>query len=80
MQIKNDTLGINDLIERLKIFADKNELCSLVMEASGGYEKNLVNACHENGIPVHVAHANKVRFFAKSKGILAKTDVTIHQN
>ena len=29
---------------------------------------------HEANLPVHVAHANKVRHFAKSKGLLAKTD------
>lgn len=46
----------------------------VVCEATGGYEKKIVNACHQANIPVHLAHANKVRYFAKSKGLLAKTD------
>lgn len=71
---ENNEDGIKKFIERLKELNGKNELSSVVLEASGGYEKNLVNMCHKNDLPVHVAHANKVRAFAKSKGILAKTD------
>jgi len=47
-------------------------LCAL--ESTGGYE-HLVSKClTEAGIDVHVAHPNKVVFFARSKGRLAKTD------
>lgn len=45
-----------------------------VCEASGGYEKVLVRALRKRGLGYHVAHANKVRAFARSKGYLAKTD------
>lgn len=74
LQIKNNTLGINDLVRKLKALHQDKKLNCVVLEASGGYEKSLVNKCRESNIPVHVAHANKVRSFAKSKGILAKTD------
>lgn len=74
IQIENNEKGIKKFISRLNKLIEKKELSSVIVEASGGYEKNLVNACHENSIPIHVAHANKVRAFAKAKGILAKTD------
>ena len=74
IQVDNNALGINNFIARLKQINEETTLHSVVLEASGGYEDELVVACHKNNIPVHVAHANKVRAFAKSKGILAKTD------
>ncbi len=51
-----------------------NDLALVVCEATGGYEQRIVRACHQAMLPVHVAHANKVRHFAKSRGLLAKTD------
>jgi len=74
IHFENNQEGIEKLMTELKKLNAKNELSSVVLEASGGYEKNLVKACHEDRLPVHVAHANKVRSFAKAKGILAKTD------
>ena len=46
----------------------------VICEASGGYEKKFVHHLLEQGIQVHIAHANKVRAFAKAKGLFAKTD------
>jgi len=46
----------------------------VVCEASGGYEKALVSACHKAGLRVSVANPRRVRAFALSQGILAKTD------
>lgn len=74
INVANTDSGIKRLIKQLKDDSAKHELGSVVLEASGGYEKNITKACHEAGIPVHVAHANKVRAYAKAKGILAKTD------
>ena len=34
----------------------------------------LVKTLRQEGIPILVEHANKIRAFAKSKGLLAKTD------
>ena len=67
----NNQEGITQLITKLKELNKSDKLSAVVLEASGGYEKALVKACHKNHIPVHVAHANKVRAFAKSKGVAA---------
>lgn len=70
----NEKLSIKKLITALSGLKSKGRLSLVVCEATGGYEQKIVRACHEAGIPIHVAHANKVRHFAKSKGLLAKTD------
>ena len=46
----------------------------VVCEPTGGYEKPLVRSLRDAGIPVHLAHPNKVRAFAQASGRLAKTD------
>ena len=74
LSFDNNDKGIKSLIRKLEKLQHEMKLTSLIFEASGGYEKTLVRACHEASIPVHVAHANKVRAFARSKGLLAKTD------
>jgi transposase len=70
----NEKSGVNKLTNALKKLHIAGELSLVVCESTGGYEQKIVRACHKSGIPVHVAHANKVRYFAKSKGLLAKTD------
>lgn len=70
----NNKKGIIKLINRLKTLHKNKQLALVIVEASGGYEKPLVNLCHHVGLPIHVAHANKVRAFVRSKGLLAKTD------
>lgn len=52
----------------------QNKDIVVICEASGGYEKTFVHSLINKGINVHIAHANKVRAFAKAKGLLAKTD------
>lgn len=68
--IKNNNEGYQEILERLK----ENRNYSVIMEASGGYEKGFLNACHEHGILVSVVNAKRVRDFAKALGIHAKTD------
>lgn len=46
----------------------------VVLEATGGYERNVVRALHGAQIAVHVANPRQTRDFAKSMGVLAKTD------
>jgi transposase len=46
----------------------------IVLEATGGYETNLVLALTEAGLPVHREHPLKVHHHAKGRGKLAKTD------
>ena len=46
----------------------------IVLEATGGYERNLVAALGAAGLPVVVVNPRQVRAFAKATGRLAKTD------
>jgi transposase len=46
----------------------------LVVEATGGYERPLVQACHRSGRPISVLNPARVRHFARARGSLAKTD------
>jgi len=46
----------------------------VVLEATGGYERPLVEALHCEAIPVSVVNPRQVRDFARAQGRLAKTD------
>lgn len=46
----------------------------LIVEATGGYERPLVRACHRAGRPISVLNPARVRSFARARGSLAKTD------
>lgn len=70
----NQTKDIEIIVNKLKELKLEEKPGLVICEASGGYEQKLVKACHRSNIPIHVAHANKIRSFAKSQGILAKTD------
>ena len=59
------------LLRRIKKVTAPIMLCC---EATGGYEKLLISMALEAEVPVALLHAKAVRDFAKSKGILAKTD------
>ena len=47
---------------------------ALICEASGGYERGLLDAAEQNGIKLSLVQANRVRQYARAAGILAKTD------
>jgi transposase len=47
----------------------------VVIEASGGYERDLVAALVEKNIPTAVVNPRQVRHFARATGELAKTDI-----
>lgn len=70
----NSDLDIEVLISDLLALKANDQLALVICEATGGYEQKFVQACYIADIPVHVAHPNKVRNFAKSKGLKAKTD------
>ena len=58
-----------------RIISKIAEQSSLVVcEATGGYERELVDVLQAQGIPVAVANAKRVRDFASSLGADAKTD------
>ena len=46
----------------------------VVMEATGGFERKLMDALHEAQIPCVLVNPGRVRAFARSEGIKAKTD------
>lgn len=59
----------------LKNLQKKEHVVQLVIcEATGGYERLLSIMFKASEIPIHVAHPNKVRNFAKATGQFAKTD------
>jgi len=45
-----------------------------VVEATGGYEEEVVLALFEAGLPVALVSPQRVRQYARAKGLLAKTD------
>ena len=65
-----DQDGIRDLVTRL--VALKPTL--VAMEATGGYERALTAALGNEGVPTTVLNPRHVRDFARSQGMLAKTD------
>lgn len=70
LTVANTPPGIKALIKRLR----KERLERLVMEATGGYERGVVLAAVEAGLPVIVANPKTVRRYAGAIGLLAKTD------
>lgn len=66
----NDDRGWNELITKLlEIRVDL-----VVLEATGGYERGFVCALQQAGIQVARVNPRQARDFAKSMGVLAKTD------
>jgi len=66
----NERNGWRKLIGSL----EKKGVETVTFEATGGYETRAVNALLEAGITVAVVNPTRVRNFARSMGILAKTD------
>lgn len=66
----NDANGWDELIAKLRA-ADVD---LVVVEATGGYERGLVCALQSAGITVARVNPRQARDFAKSMGVLAKTD------
>ena len=66
----NSSEGLDQLVEFLEPLAPELVVC----EASGGYEKPLIQELLAAEIPVARANAARVRFFAKSMAQHAKTD------
>jgi transposase len=69
LTIKNNTAAIQQLVDRIA-----SDAVIVVMEATGGYENQLVQALHMHGIALAVVNPRRVRDFAKGIGRDAKTD------
>ena len=70
VRFENTTSGIPRLLKHL----GEHSATLVVCEATGGYERMLVNRLRKTEIAVHVAHPNRVRAFARACGYEAKTD------
>jgi transposase len=70
MQFKNDAKGISKLVKKLHSLAPS----IVAMEATGGYEQLLAQSLSISELPVAIMNPRQIRDFAKSRGILAKTD------
>ena len=65
-----NTGSLQKLVNHLTRF----EHVHVVFEATGGYEKPLLQALQLHGIPCSMINPRQVRNFAKARGLLAKTD------
>lgn len=70
LSISNCAEALRRLLKKIKALPSLHFIC----EATGGYERTLVNFLHENGIAVSIVSPSRVRDFAKSEGVKAKTD------
>jgi transposase len=68
--VSHDRKGLTSLLKKLPPAGE----CLVVVEASGGYHKRLVAWLLDADHRVAVVNPKRVRDFAKSLGILAKTD------
>jgi transposase len=69
-QFANTKKGVVELVRWVRPHQPK----LIVVEATGGYEEALVLALFAAGLPVALVSPQRVRQYAKAKGLLAKTD------
>jgi transposase len=67
----NDESGLAKLVTKMKKLSPN----LIVLEATGGYEITIAAELQSNGLPVAVINPRHIRDFARSVGILAKTDI-----
>ena len=70
-RLPNDVAGTKQLLCLLKAIAGQVQV---IWEASGGYERSVMQTLQRGGIKASVVQASRVRQFARAIGILAKTD------
>ncbi len=69
-QVGNDRDGRAELVRRLRALKPE----AIGLEASGGYEREAIKALCKADLPVRRLNPLRVRQFAQSMGLLAKTD------
>ncbi len=69
-QANNDRIGILRSVERLKAI----QPTLIVVESTGGLETALITELFAASLPFALVHPGRVRDFARSIGLLAKTD------
>lgn len=68
--VPNDPTGWKQLLSQLKDL----DLRAVGLEASGGYERDLIDALLGAGLSVRLVNSWKLRQFARGVGVLAKND------
>ncbi len=68
--VPNDDAGHGELVKRLRSI----QVASVVLESTGVYGHKVAKALCQAGFPVAIVQPGRVRCFAKSCGVLAKTD------
>jgi transposase len=68
--VPHDEIGLSALVSRLRA----REPTLIVLEATGGFEVGVASALAAAGLPTAVVNPRQVRDFARSTGLLAKTD------
>ena len=66
----NNPAGWTELIEKLRRFS----IAAIGIEPSGGYERGVIRALLAAGVSVRRINPNKLRQFARARGVLAKND------
>ena len=69
-QVDNTEAGIAELVEQMQELGPE----LIVVEATGGYQRAVVDSLFRSGLAVAVVNPMRVRQFARAYGMLAKTD------
>jgi transposase len=77
LRVPNTKYGFNKL---LRVLLQYKDIFRIVLEHTGGYQKDVVSFLHKHGMPVSVINPARARFFAKSRGQRAKTDAIDAEN
>jgi transposase len=70
--VARDESGLNELVSRLT--RTKEPISLIVLEATGGYERDVATTLLLAKLPLAVVNPKQVRDFARATGKLAKTD------
>lgn len=68
--VDNTAAGWKQLVDRLRGLS----IAALGIEPSGGYERGVIRALLDAGLSVRRINPNKLRQFARARGVLAKND------
>jgi transposase len=68
--VSNDMAGWAELVARMRPLA----VSAIGIEPSGGYERGIIRALLAAGLSVRRINPNKLRQFARARGVLAKND------
>ena len=68
--MSNDTAGWAELVAKLRPLT----VSAIGLEPSGGYERGIIRALLAAGLSARRINPNKLRQFARARGVLAKND------